>query len=359
MERAEALGWKIRIVELAKEAGFSAVGFTQAEPIEGLKEFLEERHSMGWHSSFEEKDLLKRINPKAFWPACETVVALAYPLPFSMIPQEREGVLARSAVGEDYHSRVKLTLANLITSIEEAGWPGAKPLTQVDTGPLNERAFATRAGLGWIGKNQQLIIPGAGSFVALALMLLDKALPPDKPIQNHCGECTRCIRACPAQILGQKHFQANQCLSYLTQSKEPLAESQQIALGNRIFGCDTCQEACPHNQAWLIKEAELGNVEEIPGEVLKGKQEENEEIYSNSKRLSRGVDLWDTLHLTKGQFNKQWKSTAAGWRGKGVLQRNAYLALRNLQDPGLKNWVEGRKEEEVPTLIKHYVSEEG
>lgn len=331
-----ALNWKATIKDLALQAGFVAVGFTNAVPIEGLKEFLEERHIMGWHSSFEDKDTLKRVDPKAFWTACETVVALAFPLPFSMKPQEGEGILARSAVGEDYHTRVQMALAKLITSIEEAGWPGDKPRTQVDTGSLNERAFATRAGLGWIGKNQQLIIPGVGSFVALALLLLDQALPPDAIIQNQCGACMHCIQDCPAQILGQKHFEANQCLSYLTQSKEPLSKLQQTSLGNRIFGCDTCQEACPHNRAWLSKE---------------------EKWAKGGKDYSRGVDLWHTLHLTKGQFNQQWKSSAAGWRGKGILQRNAYLALRNLQDRRLKSWEEGRKQEEVPNFIKPYLNE--
>lgn len=355
MEQA-ALNWKAVIKDLALQAGFFAVGFTNAEPIEGLKEFLEERHIMGWHSSFEEKDILKRVDPKAFWPACETVVALVFPLSFSMKPQEGEGILARSAVGEDYHTRVKIALAELITSIVEAGWPGEKPRTQVDTGPLNERAFATRAGLGWIGKNQQLIIPGVGSFVALALLLLDQALPPDATIQSQCGACMRCIQDCPAQILGQKHFQANQCLSYLTQSKEPLSELQQISLGNRIFGCDTCQEACPHNRAWLSKEEEWEDGEKISD----GGQGQNQATQGECRGQdnNRGVDLWDTLHLTKGQFNQQWKSCAAGWRGKGILQRNAYLALRNLQDSRLKKWMEERKQDEVPTLIQPYVNED-
>lgn len=366
MEKMEALEWKKRIHDLALKAGFSAVGFTSAKPIEGLKEFLEERNAQGWNSSFEEKDLLKRVDPKNLWSACETIVALAYPLPFSRKPQEGEGVLARSAVGEDYHTQVKMALAKLVSSLEEEGWPGERPRTQVDTGPLNERAFATRAGLGWIGKNQQLIIPGVGSFVALAVLLLDQALPPDEPLQNQCGECTLCIQACPAQILGPMHFQANQCLSYLTQSKEVLTESQQIALENRIFGCDTCQEACPHNRVWLSKEEELGSIEENLGES-------NSESYPGDETTGelagefpeqnllgcRGVDLWDTLHLTKSSFNKQWKSTAAGWRGKGILQRNAYLALKNLQDSRLKGWEEERKNEELPTLIQRYMSTKG
>ncbi|MGE4272118.1 MAG: tRNA epoxyqueuosine(34) reductase QueG [Desulfitobacterium sp.] len=311
MELAEANNWRQRIRELAYQSGFSAVSFTSGDPLEGLKEYLEERSGLGYQISFEDKDLQKRVDPKALWPVCETVVALAYALPLSAKPSEGEGVLARSAVGEDYHRLVRKALDNLVSYITQAGWPGEKPLTQVDTGPLNERAFATRAGLGWIGKNQQLIIPGVGSFVALSLMLLDQALPSDKPIQSQCGKCSRCVIACPAKILGQVHFQASQCISYLTQSKECLSESQQISIGNRIFGCDTCQEACPHNRNRLDKEEEL----EKTGEGLE---------------KTRGVDLWETLHLTKSQFIRQWKNSAAGWRGKGILQRNAHLVLQNL-----------------------------
>ncbi|AGA69077.1 uncharacterized Fe-S protein [Desulfitobacterium dichloroeliminans LMG P-21439] len=311
MELTEGYNWKQCIRELAHQSGFSAVGFTSGDPLEGLKEYLEERSELGYQISFEDKDLQKRVDPKALWPVCETVVALAYPLPLSAKPREGEGVLARSAVGEDYHRLVRKGLDSLVISITAAGWQGQRPLTQVDTGPVNERAFAKRAGLGWVGKNQQLIVPGVGSFVALALLFLDQALPPDNPIQSQCGECTRCVQACPAQILGQVHFQANQCISYLTQSKECLTEPQQNYLGNRIFGCDTCQEACPYNRNRLDKEDEL----EKEGEGLEG---------------TRGVDLWETLNLTKSQFIRKWKNSAAGWRGKGILQRNAQLVLQNL-----------------------------
>ncbi|MGI1659517.1 MAG: tRNA epoxyqueuosine(34) reductase QueG [Desulfitobacterium sp.] len=311
MEPAEANSWKQRIKELAYQSGFSAIGFTSGAHLEGLKEYLEERIGLGYQLSFEDKNLQKRVDPKAIWPLCETVVALAYPLPLSVKPREGEGVLARSAVGEDYHRLVRKALDSLISSITTAGWPGQGPLIQVDTGPLNERAFANRAGLGWIGKNQQLIIPGVGSFVVLALIFLDQVLPSDEPMESRCGECTRCVQVCPAQILGQPRFQASRCISYLTQSKECLSESQQSSIGNRIFGCDTCQEACPHNRNRLDMEEELENA-------------------GGGMVDSRGVDLWDTQHLTKSQFMRQWKNSAAGWRGKGILQRNAHLALQNL-----------------------------
>ncbi len=331
MNREEQLNWKAKIHQKAMEVGFSAIGFTDSVPIEGLKEFLEERQAAGFHTSFEEKEVLRRVDAKLIWPSCKSVVILAYPLPFTHKPREGEGVLSRSAVGEDYHSIVKRRCNELITSMENAGWNYEKPRIQVDTGPLNERAFALKAGIGWIGRNQQLIIPEVGSFVSLALLLLDQELVADEPIGNRCGSCRKCVEACPAQIVGKAEFAANQCLSYLTQSKEVLSEEQVARLDKRLFGCDTCQEVCPHNQIKLSKEV------------------------SSISKLTRGEDLWGVLNLTKGQFNQKFKTTAAGWRGKGILQRNAYLALKQLEDPRLSEWEEERKKEGISPLIQPYV----
>lgn len=334
MNQEEQQKWKIRIRELAEEAGFVKAGFTHSEPIEGLEPFLKRRREAGYHTSFEEKELIRRVDARQVWDVCETVVVLAYPLPLTCPPQEKEGRIVRSAVGEDYHRVVEKALAKLIEGMKDAGWPYEKPRTQVDTGPLNERAFALRSGLGWIGRNQQLIIPGIGSFVALALMLLDQKIPPDSPIENQCGACKKCSEACPAQIIGQDEFAANQCLSYVTQSKEQLTEEQICRLGGRIFGCDTCQEACPHNRLWLKREAEQGPASGIP----------------------RGIDLWEVLNLTKGQFNQKLKPTAAGWRGKGILQRNAYFALKYQKDPRLEAWERARsKEGAIPPSIQPYI----
>src|SRR5690554_5573154 len=103
MESNEGLRWKEIIRKLAFQSGFVAVGFTNSEPIAGLEEFMAQRHALGYNTPFEKEEYFPRVAPKAIWPACKTVVALAYPLPFSKKPQEGEGVLARSAVGEDYH----------------------------------------------------------------------------------------------------------------------------------------------------------------------------------------------------------------------------------------------------------------
>ena len=310
MDVDEQMQWKTNIKRWGKELGFVSIGFTTAQPIDGLAQLLQTRFEQGLATPFEVKVVEQRINPQAVWQRCQTVVALAYPLPYSSFPQEGEGVLARSAVGEDYHHFMTHKINRLVEIMTINDWPGTSR-QQVDTGPLVERAFAIRAGIGWIGRNQQLIIPGYGSFVALALLLLDQEIEPDFPfIIDQCGICQRCVQACPAQILGKDLFAAKHCVSYLTQSKEVLTPEECERLGLRIFGCDTCQEACPHNR----------------------KRIEEEHASSSPALLRRGADLMETLNLTKGEFQQRFKVTAAGWRGKGILQRNACIALRNLQD---------------------------
>ncbi|MDR3542155.1 MAG: tRNA epoxyqueuosine(34) reductase QueG [Desulfosporosinus sp.] len=333
MESDEKIGWHTNIKKWGYELGFVAIGFTSAESVKGLAQVLEARRDLDLATPFEEKEIELRIDPQVGWQDCQTVVVLAYPLPDTAPPQEAEGILARSAVGEDYHCVLRQSINQLIDTMVSNGWTGT-PRWQVDIGPLVERAFAIRAGIGWIGRNQQLIIPGYGSFVALALLLLDQEIPVDCPSLDQCGACQRCVEACPAHILGKEPFAAKHCVSYLTQSKEILTDEEYRRLGLRIFGCDTCQEVCPHNQQRM----------------------ENELAASAPFPLRRGVDLLETLNLTKGEFQRRFQVTAAGWRGKAVLQRNAFLALQNIRDPRLRLWLADHKEDQsVPPIIVPYL----
>lgn len=330
MDVDEQMRWKTNMKRWGQELGFVAIGFTSAEPIDSLGPLLQARIDQGLSTPFEGKDINLRIEPKAGWPGCQTVVALAYPLPYSSFPKAGEGVIARSAVGEDYHHFMNQKLNRLVDIMTINDWPGTTR-QQVDTGPLIERAFALRAGIGWIGRNQNLIIPGYGSFVALGLLLLDKELEPDFVLMpDQCGTCRKCVQACPAQILGKDPFAAKHCVSYLTQSKEVLTPEECEHLGLRLFGCDTCQEACPHNQKRI---------------------EEEQQQQAAPSSLPRGVDLLETLNLTKGEFQKSHKVSAAGWRGKGVLQRNAFLALRNLKDGRGKLWLAERENNKDGQLV--------
>ena len=329
----EQMKWKEFIKQWGLELGFVAVGFAAADMMPDLAQVLQSRFESGLATPFESKDIQKRINPLETWRKCTTVAALAYPLPLTSPPQPGQGILSRSSVGRDYHKIVDEKLKALADLMYFKGWMGTLEW-QVDTGPLVERAFAVRAGIGWIGRNQQLIIPGYGSFATLALMLLDEEIPFDEPVAFQCGECRRCVEACPAQIIGKEPFAAKHCVSYLTQSKEILDPDEQKRLGLRIFGCDTCQEVCQYNQKRIAAE----------------------QAGSCAGKLQCGVELLEILNLTKGEFLQNYKGTAASWRGKGVLQRNAFLALRNKDDDRYKLWQEERiKSGTLPLIIKPYI----
>ncbi|MHB8126425.1 MAG: tRNA epoxyqueuosine(34) reductase QueG [Desulfitobacteriaceae bacterium] len=345
----ERLQSKVNIRQWAKDLGFVAVGFTRAQTNYKLEAYLKERHDKGLDTPFEPINHRLRCDPQAVWPECQTVVVLAYPLPLSSPPEKRQGIIARSAVGEDYHLIVAQKLKFLIQKILENGWKSAPPKVQVDTGPLNERALAGQAGIGWLGRNQQLIVPNYGSFVTLGILLLDQSFPPDQSLSEQCGGCKNCVQACPVQILGDQPFAAKDCLSYLTQSKEVLTPKQINKLGGRLFGCDTCQEVCPHNALRKIKESEKTPV--VPEEFSLSKVD----ILKDSFR--RGVDLMEILNLTKNEFISRYQPTAAGWRGKSILQRNAYLAMINTDDGRLKEWLsERRNKKDLPPILQPYVN---
>jgi len=325
------LQWKNNIKKWASQLGFVSIGFTKADMIDDLAPMVQARIDQGLATPFEDTEIQRRLDPRAVWRLCQTVVVLAYPLPSSLPPQKGEGVLARSAVGGDYHHVLDQKIKALVGTMISNNWQGNFDF-QVDTGPLIERGFAVRAGIGWIGRNQQLIIPNYGSFVTLAILLLDQTFPPDAALKaGQCGACQKCLHACPAQIIGQEPFAAKRCISYLTQSKEVLTAEERGQLGTQIFGCDVCQEVCPHNQKRMMEE----------------------QVFPTS--LRRGVDLLETLNLTKGVFQQRFRATAAGWRGKGVLQRNAFLAMRNVQDDRFESWLAKReKDRSLPPIIIPY-----
>ncbi|GAB6151931.1 tRNA epoxyqueuosine(34) reductase QueG [Desulfosporosinus burensis] len=323
--------WKKNIKKWGSELGFISIGFTKADTMDDLAPMVKARIDQGLATPFEDTEIQRRLDPRAVWPLCQTVVVLAYPLPSSLPPQKGEGVLARSAVGVDYHHVLNQKIKALMDTMIRNNWQGNFDF-QVDTGPLIERGFAVRAGSGWIGRNQQLIIPNYGSFVMLAILLLDQTIPPDAALKaGQCGSCQKCLHACPAQIIGQEPFAAKRCISYLTQSKEMLTAEERGQLGTQIFGCDACQEVCPHNQKRMMEE----------------------QVFPTS--LRRGVDLLETLNLTKEVFQQRFRATAAGWRGKGVLQRNAFVAMHNIKDDRRQQWLREReKDKSVPPIIIPY-----
>jgi epoxyqueuosine reductase len=201
--------------------------------------------------SYLSRGLRQRLDPSLLLPGVRSVIALAvaYGHPEPNPSRPGHGRISRYAWGDDYHDlllpRVRALEAQL-----QALWPGCRSRGYVDTGPVMEKVWAQRAGLGWIGHNGCLITRRYGSWVFLALILIDRALAPDSPHPDRCGRCRACIPACsPRAILPGRRVDARRCISYTTiEHKGTIGPVTAAAHGDWVFGCDDCQTICPWNR---------------------------------------------------------------------------------------------------------------
>lgn len=192
----------------------------------------------------------RRTDPELVLPGVRSIVVLAisYWVEGRAFPHGAEhGRFARYAWGDDYHEVIEAKLRAIDEWLRARG--GAQKC-YVDTGPVLERDFAAVAGVGWHGKSTMLVHPRLGTWFFLAEVLTTLALEPDAPLADHCGKCTRCLTACPTgAITAPRQLDARRCISYLTiENKGPIPEEFRRVLGDRIYGCDDCLEACPWNR---------------------------------------------------------------------------------------------------------------
>ncbi len=240
-------------LDLCDRLGFAISGIAPAEPIahgRDLADWLAAgRHGeMAWLA----EHLEQRLDPRRRLPGAASIICVAdrYPGPGGAdepLPP-RHGRIARYARGEDYHHVMKRRLHDLCDELRRRHC-GYEYVACVDTAPVAEREHALLAGLGYIGKNTMLIEPGVGSFLLLGEVLTTLPLEPSGGRQiDHCGECTRCLDACPTRALTPWRLDANRCISYHTiELRKEIAGEFHEAIGDWLFGCDICQEVCPHN----------------------------------------------------------------------------------------------------------------
>ncbi len=209
-----------------------------------------------------------RKNPQRLLQGCQTVVSMAFPYS-STKPSTPEGFfVSRYTEPErsDYHVRLGRRARTLARRLEET-YPGTKTRICVDRAPILERSFAWAAGIGFIGKNNMLIVPKYGSYLFLVEILTTAPLPfpPPKPMESQCGSCTRCIDSCPMGALEAPFLlDASKCLSYLTvEHKEKVGEEEARKMGRCFMGCDVCQEVCPFNKADTLSRVLLPSTAEI------------------------------------------------------------------------------------------------
>jgi epoxyqueuosine reductase len=233
--------------------GFDACGFAQAEALPehertNVSNWLQD----GFHGemSYMGRNLDKRLDPRLLVEGCRTVISVALNYFPSQIQEPNTPKVARFAYGLDYHFIIRGKLNQLLSNLREQGIQ-VNGRAFSDSAPIMERYWAWKAGLGWLGKNQNLLLPGSGSYFLLGELLIDLELDYGKPMESRCGSCNQCIEACPANAIGGKRLDGRRCLSYLTiEKKGPFSNEDKNLVGESdwIFGCDICQEVCPWNR---------------------------------------------------------------------------------------------------------------
>ena len=200
------------------------------------------------------RNAARRVDPREVLPSARSVVSLGVVYNVggdSSLERAdpRAALISRYARGNDYHDVLGARLERLECWMRERAGPGFESRRYVDTGPVLERAFAERAGLGWIGKNTCLISGRLGSWIFLCEIICNEALEPDATAVDQCGTCTLCLEACPTQAFaGERLLDATRCISYLTiELKGSIPEDLRAGIGRHVYGCDICQEVCPWN----------------------------------------------------------------------------------------------------------------
>jgi epoxyqueuosine reductase len=303
--------------ERALELGFVAVGIGTSEPLTAARRALGERFGAGaldGLTCFTPDRIALATTPASLLPGALSAISLAFPVAAhgdTLAPGPLSGHVASYARGLDYHHIVNKKLEALVAYLRERV-PGVACRAFVDATPLLERALAARAGVGWIGKNNCLLVPGYGSWVLLAEVLTTASIEADTiALEGRCGDCRRCLDACPTNALAAPHFQlAGQCLSFATtELKGPIPRDMRPLLGGRVLGCDECQLVCPRNRPETVADEP---------EVNGG--------------LAEWLDLTSLLVLGEKEYRSRFSGTAAERPRRRGLLRNAAVALGNSGD---------------------------
>ncbi|MDD3569904.1 MAG: tRNA epoxyqueuosine(34) reductase QueG [Lachnospiraceae bacterium] len=290
------------INEFAIENGFSDVGICSAEDFEDLRQSL--TNTEDTLLGFVEKDIEKRISPRLTMPNAKSIIVVAKGYSKNVLVQsdgKLRGYISIGAIGEDYHIFMKRKLSELerllITEFN------AECMSFADTGPLVDRAVAIRSGIGYKGKNGNVITKNGGSAVFFGYIITNLHLKFSEKSNFHCSNCNKCINACPTGAIGVGEFNIEKCISYLTQQKRLLTRDEMKLIGLNLYGCDVCQITCKNNQKPLEDVTVLDDIMPL---------------------------IEDILNMTNSTFKKRFGATAMGWRGATVIKRNALAVLGNI-----------------------------
>ncbi|MGC4088603.1 MAG: tRNA epoxyqueuosine(34) reductase QueG [Polyangiaceae bacterium] len=306
------------LVAAGVELGFSRVGVASVEPLQRGRERLEAFRARGFAGEMDYLQAGERHDPSALLPGAKSALVVLFAhgdptlIPATSLVRGLRGRVARYAQGNDYHLFVRDRLFDLARRAAALSGQPVRARACVDTAPLLERELAARAGLGFQGKSTLLIAPGVGSYGVLGELLLDLELSPTRAALGGCGSCRACLDACPTAAFADEYvLDARRCISYLTIEQEGAVPRElRAAIGDRVFGCDVCQETCPFNASPSRPQSSaLGRRDGL-----------------------RAPDLIELLQLGSAGYRKLVKRTALRRASRTTLQRNAAIALGNSRD---------------------------
>ena len=286
----------------AKKLGFLSCGISKAEFLEDEAPRLERWLKDGKHGkmAYMENHFDKRLDPRLLVPDAKSIISLLLNYYNPLDQLDGAPKISKYAYGKDYHHVIKDKLKQLFQIINnEIGEVSGRVF--VDSAPVMEKSWAVRSGLGWQGKNTNLISKKAGSFFFIAELIVDLELEYDTPVTDHCGTCTACIDACPTEALTPYHIDASKCISYLTiELKDQIPTAFKNKMDDWAFGCDVCQDVCPWNRF---------------------SKQHNEPLFSpNSEVINYTKKNWE--EITQETFNIIFKNSAIKRTGFKGFKRN-------------------------------------
>jgi len=335
---------KKEIEARARELGFDACGFTTAEPpqhAEHLKSWL----AAGRHGEmgYLQRNSEKRMEPQRVLDKAKTIIVLAASYAgatgqnseTNQPPTRNSGTIARYACYNDYHDIIGERLKLLTAFVNGFDGANARSLWYVDTGPILERDFAERAGVGFIGKHTNLISRRLGNWVFLSEIITTLEIEGDAPEKNRCGSCTRCIAACPTRaITAPFQLDARRCISYLTiELKGAIPVEFRSAIGDRIYGCDDCLAACPWNRFARA------------GELMK----------AHARPELASPDLIELLTLDETDFRERFSGTPMLRAKRRGFLRNVCVALGNVGDATALDSLRRASTDSEPLIAEHAI----
>ena len=307
----------VAVKQHAGEMGWSEVGIARADTLVLESQRLREWLNSGYQGSMHwmNKEPEKRSDPRLVLPGAESVIVLAqnYFTPHHHHTQSGIGKVSRYAWGDDYHEILDEKSQELSTWMQQT-FPEHTSKFYVDTGPVMEKAWAQRAGIGWIGKHTNVITPTFGSWVFLSVIITNLPLEPDAPATDHCGTCTLCIDACPTDAIMEPYvLDSNRCISYLTiEHRQDISEELSSHFEGWVYGCDICQDVCPWNKKFSVPTEEQG-------------------FEPRPWNISPKLREWQ--EMTAEEFQNRFRRSPIKRTKLDGVRRNADVILKNQQKP--------------------------